>query len=51
MQIRLFCFYSCKDEFLRQELETQLSTLDRQSLVTELLVIGCDGAIAKVTGS
>lgn len=34
MQIRLFCSYSRKDEFLRQELETHLSLLKRQSLVT-----------------
>lgn len=34
MQIRLFCSYSRKDEFLRQELETHLSTLKRGNLVT-----------------
>jgi TIR domain len=34
MPIRLFCSYSRQDEDLRQELETHLSTLKRQSLVT-----------------
>jgi hypothetical protein len=34
MTIRLFCSYSRKDEALRQELETHLSNLKRQSLVT-----------------
>jgi len=34
MSIRLFCSYSRKDESLRRELETHLSMLKRQSLVT-----------------
>jgi formylglycine-generating enzyme required for sulfatase activity len=34
MPIRLFCSYSRQDEALRQELETHLSTLKRQSLAT-----------------
>ena len=34
MSIRLFCSYSRKDESLRRELDTHLSMLKRQSLVT-----------------
>ncbi len=34
MSIRLFCSYSRQDESLRRELETHLSMLKRQSLVT-----------------
>lgn len=34
MTVRLFCSYSRQDEALRQELETHLSTLKRQSLIT-----------------